>query len=138
MTTANNNPALEDKSFGTDGNRSDHGWIVASGVGLLVSGCAAAPSALNPQGPSAAEIANLAWFMFILGGLVWLFEVVLLLVGLARRRRGTLTEPPGTASRNTWVIVGGIIIPAIILIVLYAFTLRTLNSVPAASAAQPG
>src|SRR5438105_5605150 len=102
-------------------------WVVAA-VALL-AGCEGAPSTLDPRSTSAQHLTNLWWFIFALGALVFIFESVLLLLALWRRR-GRGSERPGRAGGERWVVVGGLLAPALILIAVYAATLFTLNSTP--------
>lgn len=102
----------------------------AAGLALpLLAGCESAPSALDPRGPRAADIAGLWWYMLIAGTAVFVIVMALLLIGLFRRRRATVTERVGPLSSLSFVVWGGAIIPAIILITVVLSTLRTLASV---------
>ncbi|MGH2522292.1 MAG: cytochrome c oxidase subunit II, partial [Anaerolineales bacterium] len=99
-------------------------------TGLLLSACAGAPSTLSPQGPAAARIANLWWVLFGLGVAVWVFVMGVLFVALFRRRRDEATEHgalPGSPS--AWIVGGGMVMPAIILIVIFALTLGALRAI---------
>ncbi len=86
------------------------------------------PNSLDPGGPVAATIAELWWIMFFLGTAVFLLVIGLMLFGLFRRRdEHTASEHAG----NRWIMIGGIIMPAIILAIVFVFTIR--SSVMAAS-----
>jgi cytochrome c oxidase subunit 2 len=89
---------------------------------LLLTQCASAPSTLNPQGPAAARIATLWWILFGVGAAVYVVVMGLLL--------GALFLSPGRWRRNgrRLVIIGGLIVPTIILVVVYGFTLTTLSA----------
>ena len=82
-------------------------------------------SALNPQGPHAAEAAEIAWVLFI--GAAAIFVVVLCFTAWAiygTRRRWL-------ASRGL-IIGGGIVFPAIALFALLLYTLTTAGRLAAA------
>lgn len=102
------------------------------GLSLALVGCAPSttPSMLDPRGPRAAEIASLWWIMFGLGALVFLVVMGMLLWGLFGRRRnqqderGVIDEPANLGPR--FITVAGAIIPAVIILIVFLFTLRTL------------
>lgn len=87
---------------------------------------------LNTAGPGAARIAELWWVYFWPGLAVFLAVVALLLVGLYRRHRRPMDERH-EASGKLWIGVGGIAIPALILLVVLAFTLRAMAQHSASS-----
>ncbi|MCE7984979.1 MAG: cytochrome c oxidase subunit II [Caldilinea sp. CFX5] len=104
------------------------------GLSLWTGACQSAtrvepdiPSALDPQGPAAATIANLWWILFWLGTAVFVVvTALLLLIVFTHRRRGAILEPDLQAPEHrTWIWWGGIISPAIILGVTLFFTLRS-------------
>ncbi|HWQ13165.1 MAG TPA: cytochrome c oxidase subunit II [Roseiflexaceae bacterium] len=97
----------------------------------LLSGCAGAPAALNPQGPVAARIADLWWLMFALAAVIFGGVMGLLAFALFHPRRGE-PEPPGEPARGTGLIVGGgIVMPAAVLLVVFGFTLWTMTAIAA-------
>ncbi len=94
-------------------------------VGL--AGCDAAPSTFAPKGAAAAQISRLWWIMFGVGTAVYLVVMGLLLLGLIRPG----IRLPFSLNGRRLVVVGGLIIPLIILIVIYGFTLGTLSALGA-------
>ena len=112
---------------------------VAASVAVL-AGCATNDqSVVSPEGKDAHDIATLWWVMLV--GSVVVLAVVLVLVAIVLiRRRGT-TRPPELQRDGrswTWVpVVGGIVIPTIVLAGLFALTLGTLSSTSPASAGRP-
>lgn len=89
-----------------------------------------APSVLNPQGPFATSISNLGWFIIILGTLVFIAYGGLVLYGSLRRRQAPALAEPGKATPSLFIPIGGIAIPAVILLITYFFTLNTMNAIP--------
>ncbi|WP_253189797.1 cytochrome c oxidase subunit II [Paraburkholderia fungorum] len=82
-----------------------------------LTGCAGPLSTLAPSGPSAASIAGLWWVM--LAGAAVLFALVLVLFLMVYRR-------PGWGSRvspGRWIVLGGLVLPAIVLIPLICYAL---------------
>jgi cytochrome c oxidase subunit II len=95
------------------------------GMAALLSGCAM-PIALNPQGPAAAEMAFLWWVLFWTATVVSIIVFALLFFAVRKARRGEEVE--WQESRSTaFVVVGGGIIPAIILIAMLFITLGSMR-----------
>jgi cytochrome c oxidase subunit 2 len=111
-------------------------------LSLLLGGCAevaspsqasdfGTPSVLNPRGLGAAEIANLWWLLLGLATLVFVAVMGLLLYALFRPRHQQAEIEPSPNRDRLLVIVGGIIVPLIILFVIFGFTLRTMAALAA-------
>jgi cytochrome c oxidase subunit 2 len=123
--------------------RCGHVGVVAA---CLLCACSGQQSALDVRGPAAARIADLWWLMLGVAAAVYLVVAALLVVLLLRRRRGEVApeasgvagvagEPgvpgaPDAAERRgaAWVVVGGAVLPALILTAVFAVTLRTLSA----------
>ena len=78
-------------------------------------------SVLDPASPAAAAIEWLWWVMFWVCLIVSAIVFVLLAVSLIRRRRATQPTPP---LGNKFIIISGIILPAVILVGLLFANLR--------------
>jgi cytochrome c oxidase subunit II len=98
--------------------------ITVLSVALVLTGCAGAPSALDPHSPQARHISGLWWLMFVLATTVYLIVGGLVVFTLLRRRRRPVSERM-TSRLN---LIGGILIPVVILGVVAVFTVRTTNS----------
>jgi cytochrome c oxidase subunit 2 len=85
-------------------------------------------SLVDAAGPRAAMTANLWWFMLTLGLAVYIVVMGLLAMSLLARRQ--LTD----RTRTGMVVIGGLAIPAVILLGLIVVDLRTLVAVAAPSA----
>lgn len=106
------------------------GWLM--GLGSVV-GCSETPfrtNSLNPQGPAAARIADLWWLILVLGTGTFLVVMALLAWGLWRKRpdlEGGEQSGEVVRRRSRRIVVGGgIIFPAVVLTVVFGFTLSTL------------
>jgi cytochrome c oxidase subunit 2 len=109
--------------------------VVASAV---LAGCAdGSPSAIDPRSPQARRIASLWWLMLALGGAIYLAVVALVVVSIVRRQRVPNDEsfdPHDRAGRhrgpNTpFIIIGGLVVPALALAVVGVETVRATNAV---------
>ncbi len=79
------------------------------------------PSTLDPRGPAAANIAELWWIMFFLGAAIFVLVLALLVYGLFAPRQQTADERSG----NRWILAGGIAMPAVVLAVVFGFSIRS-------------
>lgn len=85
-------------------------------VATALAGCAGPLSALDPAGPAAGSIARLWWVMF--AGAMLLFALVMFLFATSFLRRGRAGGPP-----QRWIVLGGLVLPAIVLIPLVGYGL---------------
>jgi cytochrome c oxidase subunit 2 len=81
--------------------------------------------ALDPQGP-------VSGLMLGLGGAVFVAVVVVLGLGLFRRRPVGEPQPDrqGRDSFGRWFVVGGVVVPLVILLVVFGATVRAMRFVP--------
>jgi cytochrome c oxidase subunit 2 len=88
--------------------------------------------ALDPQGPVSQAMADLWWLMLGLGGVVFVAVVVVLALGLFRRRpeagQEAGRERPNRFGR--WFVVGGVVAPLVILMIVFGATVRAVRLVP--------
>ncbi len=97
--------------------------MVLGGVGLTLSGCGQdSPSILDPRGPGAERIATLWWWLLSLGTAVFVAVTAALVVAIVRARRPASDAP---RDANRFVVVGGIAIPAVVLLVTFGLTMWT-------------
>jgi len=97
----------------------------------VLTGHAQAQSTLNPAGPAARSLSGVSWFVYILFIVVAIVMWVLIW-RMATRRRGTFDEhaPVDVGGGQSWVLVGGFIIPAIILAVIFIPGLAIMRRFP--------
>lgn len=95
---------------------------------LLLGGCADAPSMLAPGGPAAARIAGLWWLLFGMAMAVLAVVLVFLVLALFRRRPADMEERPEPRTGTRMVVIGGIVMPALILGIVYVATLSTMRA----------
>lgn len=106
---------------------------------LLISACSnpaisppISPSTLDPHGPDAAHIAQLWWVMFGFGTVIFLIVIVLLFAAILRGRRATAeTDPdqPSADEGRNWPILGGILLPLVVLAIVFGYNIYTLAAV---------
>ena len=98
---------------------------------LLLSACSSSPSILQPSGTDAIRVANLFWLMLGIAVIVMGAISVLLTASAVKARRALNGgEAFAQDDRRTlmWVIVGGAVIPAIVLLVLMALGISIENA----------
>jgi cytochrome c oxidase subunit 2 len=112
------------------------GLGVAAAVGL--GGCGGSQSTLNPHSPASRDIADLWWWMLAVATIVFLGAVVMLALAWRRRDRPGLPFFGENEKTNTRLVVAfGMVIPAIVLIALFAVAnLYVLRQTEPASADQ--
>jgi cytochrome c oxidase subunit 2 len=102
---------------------------------MLLGGCANAPSMLDPKGPVAQQIAALWWLLFWMATAVFIVVMAYLLFALLRpRAEGEYSTGEPRGGTRT-VLVGGIIVPAIILLVVFGATIWTLRAIASPASA---
>jgi cytochrome c oxidase subunit II len=94
---------------------------VAIQVAMLavLAGCNGPLSTLDPSGPAGASIATLWWVMLVGAGV--LFVLVMVLFTLVIRRPGW----GSSVSPGRWIVLGGLVLPAVVLLPLVAYALVT-------------
>jgi cytochrome c oxidase subunit 2 len=97
----------------------------------MLSGCAEAPSTLDPGGPGAETIAFIGWLMFIIAAAVFVVVLGLLLYALFRSRREGEEGRFKPGQLNRFVIIGGLIVPLVILLAVYGFALYSMAALAA-------
>ena len=86
-----------------------------------MSGCEGAQSALHPASAPARETLTLFWVMAIGGALLWLLVFGIAVYGALGRRR-----PVEARFSDRFILIGGVLLPLIVLFPLMAFSLRLL------------
>ena len=94
------------------------------------------PSALDPQG-AARFIAELWWLLLGLGTIVFLVVMVYLIKALWRRQQGSPLDVPAPVGKTRAIVLGGIILPVIVLTVVLFATVRTLWALSSLTKADP-
>lgn len=115
-------------------NRSLRSRAASPSVAAIVAGqtgCVSDMSMFAPAGPGAAALSRLGAFV------LWTFVVVaVVMLGLilwgALRRRGRLDEhlPHDTGGGHGWILIGGVLVPTVILGVMFVLTLLYMDEFP--------
>ena len=94
---------------------------------LTACGDERSPSILDPKGTEARHLEGVWWLLFGLAAAVYAVVAGLILFAIVRGRRG---EPrTSRLDDNSFVVVGGLIIPLAILLVVAVVTVRGTNEV---------
>lgn len=91
---------------------------------------------LGFHGFAGGREAALGWVLLAVASLVTLVVTALVVVGAWRGRTAEPTAPDRTGSGLRWIVIGGIIAPAVILVAVFVFSMVTQAAV-AAPAAPP-
>jgi cytochrome c oxidase subunit 2 len=86
-------------------------------------------STLDGKGPVASAISRLSWVLFAIAALVFLVVVILLITGVLKKPKHRPDQQGiyrSSASETRIIAIGGIAIPAIILIAIFAYSLRDM------------
>jgi cytochrome c oxidase subunit 2 len=84
---------------------------------VVLPGCNGPLSTLDPSGPAGASIATLWWLMLAGAGI--LFALVMVLFAMVIRRPGWGSN----VSPGRWIVLGGLALPAVVLLPLVAYAL---------------
>jgi cytochrome c oxidase subunit 2 len=114
------------------------GASVSPLLAVLCGACSAhAPSVLRPESPNAERIDGLWWLMLWISAAV--LGIVLALMALAIRRSRHLDEHPPAEPRwgTPFIVIAGVIVPAVVLLGVFAISLRDMNAIDRYGDANP-
>jgi cytochrome c oxidase subunit II len=93
------------------------------------------PTYLRTFGPIGDRLATLGWSLLIISSVVVLVVSVLVLVGVLRRGTRSFAPVERAGGGLRWIVIGGIVVPTMILVVVFVLTMVTQAAV--ASPATP-
>jgi len=76
---------------------------------------------------SAERITRLTWFMIILAAIVYAVVMALMIVAMRRNRRAPRDEVNLSDPGTKWVVIGGLIMPAVVLSAVLVFSLWAMG-----------
>jgi cytochrome c oxidase subunit II len=97
---------------------------------LGLSACASSPSLLHTYGYRGDREGSLGWILLIIASAVVLIVAALVLAAMYRRRDET-DDLMRTGGGVSWILIGGIAVPAVILLVVLFLSMRTLAATDA-------
>lgn len=86
-------------------------------------------STLDAKGPVSSAISRLSWVLFVIAAIVFVVVVVLLITGVVKKpgnRPDRLGVYRSNSTEQRVIAIGGIAIPAVILIAIFAYSLRDM------------
>ncbi|MCU1450447.1 MAG: cytochrome c oxidase, subunit [Acidimicrobiales bacterium] len=101
--------------------------VVVLAGGVLASCSKHAPSIVDPKGTEAHKISGIWWLMCGMASATYIVVAGFILVA-AFRGRGTVEGRPSRVRDSSFIVIGGIIVPAVILVVLAAATVNASNN----------
>jgi len=104
-------------------------WLGSCSVAPVENSFIRTPSMLAPQGPVAARIAGLSWFMILLGSLIFLGVMAYFIYAVWGHRGYSLEEELKRPNQgNGIVLTWGAGFTAVVLVVLFGLNLSTMRS----------
>ncbi len=98
-------------------------------VALLLVGCTGEQSMFEPSGTGARSVDRLWLLMLSLGTAVFLLVLAVLAWAVLRGKRDEEGHTLSTRGRMRLVVIGGIVLPIVVLVVVFSSTLQTLRDV---------
>lgn len=92
----------------------------------LLTGCGGGQSTLDAQSKASSTISTLWWVMLVGAAIIFSIVVALLLFGVLRRRGMAPEDRPRRAPGTTFVVIAGVVIPAVVLVALFVLTVDAL------------
>ena len=88
-------------------------------------------STLSPSGPAAAILAHLGWVVYIVFGIITVTTLVILLLAVLRQRGSLAWHAPwDTGGGQHWVVIGGLLIPIVVLCGIFVLSLERERDFP--------
>ena len=103
---------------------------------LVLAGCQAPLSTLDPAGPAAARVAALWWVMLVGAAAIWLLTMLLLAAAVRRRGADPGADPDPQQEVRLWIVGLGIVFPVSVLAVLLGYGLWVGEGLRAPGASQ--
>lgn len=118
------------RSPGPNAGRRAGGFAAAAAAALLVTACdEGSPSTLDSRGPGAARIEGLWWLMLWISVVVMAVVIGLLVVAVVKGRRSDAAADHRARWGEPFIVVGGVVIPAVILTAVFAISLRDMAAI---------
>ena len=86
------------------------------------------PSIFSDATDAAARVARLTWFMVILAGVVYTVVMLIMVIASRRNRRRDASSVDLSDPGSRWVVVGGLVMPALVLTAVFVVALRAMGS----------
>ncbi|HYE78494.1 MAG TPA: cytochrome c oxidase subunit II, partial [bacterium] len=104
-------------------------WVTLVLVGLTAAACGSdSPSITDPEGPAAERINNVWWLMFGLATAVYVIVAALIIIASLRGRGTEGQGRPSRISEGSFIWIGGLIVPVVILAILAVVTVQTTDA----------
>jgi cytochrome c oxidase subunit II len=84
----------------------------------------------NPDGPIAETMADLWWLMLALGAGVFLLVVLLLALGLFRKRAEPDRPAAEAGHQRWWLLGGGVVLPVVLVVIVLVATVAAMRDLP--------
>jgi cytochrome c oxidase subunit II len=104
--------------------------VAAAAVLLAVAGCDAPLSIFSRASDSARGVSDLAWFMIILSGIIFIGVMALYAIGVRRNRDRNPAEVDLSERGVGWIVWGGAVMPGIVLLAVFVVGMAAMGRYP--------
>jgi cytochrome c oxidase subunit II len=105
-----------------------HAGVVWCAATCALAGCAGEPGIFSDATDAAARVTRLTWFMIGLAAVVYAVVVAIMLIAMQRNRHAPPDAVDLSEPGNGWVIVGGLVMPAVVLGVVLVLALVAMGA----------
>jgi cytochrome c oxidase subunit 2 len=100
------------------------GEVASVGALLWLSACSGEASTLDAGGIGAARIERLWWLVLAIATVFFVIVVTLLVAAIVRSRRADLEIQRNVRWGPAFIVIAGVVVPAIVLVAVFALSLR--------------
>jgi cytochrome c oxidase subunit 2 len=106
--------------------------VLLGAVASVATGCSSSsPSVLDPRSPNAGRVSGLWWLMLWISTAVLVIVLALMAAAIVRRRRGLEIDRRVPRWGDPFIVLAGVIVPAIVLASVFVVSLRDMNAITA-------
>jgi cytochrome c oxidase subunit 2 len=102
----------------------------AAALAVGMAGCDSPMQVLSGATEATSRVARLAWFMIILSAVVYVGTMAAMGLAIRRNRRRSPAEVDLSEPGVGWVVAGGAVMPALVLVAVFVVSLTAMGRVP--------
>ena len=107
-------------------------WVVlaAPALAAVATSCGAPMEIFSTASDDAERVSRLAWFMILLSAVIFVGVMIAMGMAMYRNRQRSETDVDLSEPGNGWIIWGGTVMPAIVLIAVFVVALGAMGREP--------